>query len=236
MRRPKILALSIIAVLAISSVSFSQTKQGAKDTIQGMIFYVNDPVGRNAVTFESTAPLEDIVGTTSDITGYMIFDPANPDAGGKGKFQVSASSINTGIPRRNEHMIGETWLDAKKYPYIKLTINGIDEIKKLKETASAVTYDVLANGEITIKGKTLPIKIPGRITYLPESETTKKRLPGNLLAARSSFEVRLADFDIPGPEAMHLIDTKVGESITIDVSIMGSTGSEAPAMMETASK
>jgi polyisoprenoid-binding protein YceI len=236
MRGFRILSLSIIIILAFSSIGFSQAKQADMNSKQGMTFYVNDPVGRNSVTFTSTAPLEDIVGTTSDITGYMVFDPANPDKGGHGEFQVSVASINTGVPNRNEHMKGETWLDAQKYPYIKLKISNVKEIKKTKETESSVTYDVVADGEIIIKGKTQPIEVPGRITYLQESEATQKRLPGNLLAARASFNVRLADFGIPGEKAMSLIGSKVGENITIDVRIMGSTGSEAPEMMEAASK
>lgn len=236
MRSLKIFVLSIITILLISPSVFSQEKQVDMDSQPGMTFNVNDPVGRNSVTFTSTAPLEDIVGTTSDITGYMVFDPANPDKGGHGEFQVSVASINTGVPNRNEHMKGETWLDAQKYPYIKLKINDVKEIKKTKETESSITYDLVANGEITIKGKTRSIEVPGRITYLQESEATQKRLPGNLLAARASFDIRLADFGIPGEKAMSLIGSKVGENITVDVRIMGSTGSEAPEMMETASK
>ncbi len=52
----------------------------------GTVFHVNDPMGRNSVTFKSRAPLEDIIGTTNQITGYINFDPQDWDKGGHGKW------------------------------------------------------------------------------------------------------------------------------------------------------
>ena len=54
-------------------------------------------------------------------------------------------------------------------------------------------------------------------------------MPGDLLAARASFEVSLADFGIAGPKGMDLVGSKVGETIQIDVSVMGSTVSASMA-------
>ena len=48
----------------------------------GTVFYIADAMGRNTITFTSQAPLEDIVGTTNEITGYVVFDPKNPSNGG----------------------------------------------------------------------------------------------------------------------------------------------------------
>jgi len=42
----------------------------------GMMFHIDDPMSRNSVTFKSTAPLEDIVGTSNEITGYIQFNPS----------------------------------------------------------------------------------------------------------------------------------------------------------------
>ena len=59
-----------------------------------------------------------------------------------------------------------------------------------------------------------------------ESETTKQRLTGDLLAARTTFDLALADFGITGPDGMKLIGSRVGEKVTVDVSVIGSsTGS-----------
>ena len=84
------------------------------DTMMGTVFVVNDPAGRNKVTFRSKAPLEDIVGTSNQITGYLVFDPNNPQQGGRGELTVPVASINTGIPLRDEHLQSADWLDAAR--------------------------------------------------------------------------------------------------------------------------
>ena len=38
---------------------------------KGTIFHIADPMGRDSVTFRSEAPLEDIVGTSNQIRGYV---------------------------------------------------------------------------------------------------------------------------------------------------------------------
>jgi len=193
-----------------------------------MMFYVNDPAGRNAVVFKSEAPLEDIVGTTGNISGYMAFDPTNPNAGGSGKFTVPVASLDSGIPLRDEHIQGEAWLNAAAYPMIVLSIDELKDITEVKKTDEAQTYDVVAVGTFTLHGVTNDVEVPGRITFLKESEATSKRLPGHILAARSEFTVALEDYGITG--APGIVGSKVGETIDIEVSIMGSTGSEEPAM------
>ena len=194
----------------------------------GTVFHVNDPMGRNSVTFKSQAPLEDIIGTTNQITGYINFDPQNPDKGGHGKLTVAVASLNTGIPLRNEHLLGADWLDASKYPDITIEIEKVKDIKKVKSTKGSATYDVTIVADLSIHGKTRRVDVAGRITYLKESEQTRTKLAGDLLAMRATFAVNLNDFDITGPKGSGLIGSKVGETIEIEVSVLGST-SEAMA-------
>jgi len=227
MKTFKIFLMSLTAVLLLTTAIFAQ---GKTESAEGMVFYVNDPVGRNSVTFESTAPLEDIVGTTNDVKGHLVFDPQNPDKGGKGELVVSVASLNTGIPLRDEHLRSADWMNAEAHPYITFKIDKVTDMQKVKETESALTYDVVAHGSLAINGKTKSVSVPGRITYLAESEMTKNRLPGDILAVRASFDVALADFGITGPAGAQIIGAKVGETIAVDLSIMGSTKSEAPEM------
>jgi polyisoprenoid-binding protein YceI len=189
----------------------------------GTVFYVNDPMGRNAVSFKSQAPLEDIVGTTSQITGYLVFDAKNPKKGGRGEFVIPVSSLNTGIPLRDEHLQSKDWLNADTYPNLTLKITDVTRVKEVKSTAGAQTYDVSLRAQLSIAGKSLRMEIPGRITYLKESEKTRARMQGNLLAARASFEVDLSAFGITGPQGMNLVGSKVGESIALDISLMATS-------------
>ena len=225
------IALAIALLLTGTAFGQSDSAKTAKPEIKvnpefakmGTVFYVDDPAHRDWVTFKSSAPLEDIVGTSNTITGYLVFDPQNPANGGRGELSVPVASLKTGIPLRDGHLLGKAWFDAETYPDIKLTITDVKGVKELKASGGFQTYDVTLVGEFSIRGKAKKMEIPGRLTYLKESEETKKKMGGDLLAARATFSIILADFGIMGPEGADLIGSKVGESVSVDVSIMGTT-------------
>jgi len=208
--------LTLIAVALISGAAPLAAQELQK-------FLVDDPAGRNTITFESEAPLEDIVGTTNQVTGYVTFNPDNPEQNGKAEFTVPVSSINTGIPLRDEHMRSAGWLNAESYPNIKLVIDTVESAELVKETEASRTYDLVLSGEFSLHGFTRPVEMEARVTYLPESERTRTRLPGNLLAIRTEFDVTLADFGITGPAGMEVIGAKVSETVEIEVSLFAST-------------
>jgi len=197
-------------------------------SMKGSVFYIQDPKGRNTVTFRSEAPLEDIIGTTNKVTGMIVFDPSHPENGGHGELTVSAAALSTGIPLRDEHLRGADWLNTSKYSDIKLKISKLENVKKVKSTAESATYEVTAVAELTLRGRSKAIRFPARITYLKETSMTKKKMEGDLLAARASFVVSLADFGITGPKGSGLVGTKVGDSVQVDVSLIGTTA--APSM------
>lgn len=189
---------------------------------QGTVFHIGDAMGRDTITFTSQAPLEDIVGMTNRIGGYVVFDPADPAKGGHGEFIIPVTSLDSGIPLRDEHLRSAMWLDAETYPNITFRIDETRLITLIKETTAFKTYDVLLVGGFTLHGVTKQVEIPGRVTYLKESEKTKEKMPGDLLAVRASFEIRLADFGIISPPGSDLIGTKVGETISLQVSMIAS--------------
>lgn len=189
----------------------------------GIVFTVDDPMNRNSVTFKSTAPLEDIVGTSNQVSGQLVFDPMKPERGGHGEFSVPIRSLGTGIPLRDEHLTGADWLNAEKNPNITFKISEVKEVKGVKSTADAQTYDVVAVGDFSLNGVTKRLSVPARITYLRESEATSQRQPGDLLAIRTTFEVALADFGITGPKGMNLIGSKVGERVEVEFSVVASS-------------
>lgn len=230
--------IGLTLVLVFISVSFGQSNPGnpcggknmkSMGEHNGQVFSVEDPMGRNSVTFKSTAPLEDIVGTSNQITGQLVFDPNNPNAGGYGELLVPVKTLKTGIPLRDEHLAGADWLNADKNPNIEFKIREVKNVKEVKSTKDAKTFEVTAVGDFSLNGKTKQISVPARITYLKESESTKQRLPGDLLAARTTFEVALADFGITGPKGMNLIGSKVGEKVEIDLSLVASAAGGAMA-------
>ncbi len=195
----------------------------------GQRFIAEDPANRNTVTFKSEAPLEDIIGTTNQVTGYVNFNPDKPLENGFAEFTVPVNSLSTGIPLRDEHMRSAGWLNAEANPDIKLILNKVSKAELVKQTDSSKTFDLTVSGELTLHGITRPIKMEARISYLEESERTRTRLPGNLLAIRAGFPVKLADFNITGPEGMAVIGVKVSEILEIEVNLFASTITPAQA-------
>ena len=190
------------------------------DAARGTVFYVADPMGRNAVTFKSEAPLEDILGTSNELTGYVVFDPNQPSKGARGQLTVPVASLRTGIPMRDEHLRGADWLDAAAQPDIRFVIDNVKDVRVVKATGGARTFDLKLAGSLSIHGHTRRIEVPARVTYLVESEQTRMRVPGNLIAGRTSFDVSLKDFEVRGMQGA--VGPKVSETITIDVSFFAS--------------
>jgi polyisoprenoid-binding protein YceI len=218
--------------LALSAAATAQNSPGNQsdeksmktapsvDSHDGMVFEVADPMNRNTVTFKSTAPLEDIVGTSNKVTGRLVFDPAKPEKGGHGLVSVPVNSLGTGIPLRDEHLAGANWLNAAKNPNISFKVAEVKDLKPVKSTEDAKTFDVVAVGDFSMNGRTKHMSVPARITYLKESEATRKRQPGDLLAVRAAFDIVLADFGVTGPEGMNVIGSKVGEKVEVELSLV----------------
>lgn len=216
-------SLLIIPVLMVLTVSSPTAADGPQE------FLANDSPGRNSVTFKSEAPLEDIVGTTNQITGHISFNPNNPEDGAYAEFIVPVASLTTGIPLRDEHMKSDAWLNAAAYPEIRLELKRVVESELINDTGSAKTFNLKVAGNLTLHGSAAPVEVSARVSYLPESEQTRKRLPGNLLAVRAHFPVRLADFKISGPAGNTTIGSKVGETIEIEVRLIAGTAPAASA-------
>lgn len=210
----------VVSLVAMGSLALAQKNPCNPCAQGGHMFHVDDPMKRNTITFKSEAPLEDIIGTTNDITGHINFDPRNPSKGGKATFIVATASLTTGIPLRDEHLAGEAWLNAAKYPKITLDIKKVNKVTLVKEGQGSATYDADVTAELSVKGKTLPVSFVARITYLKESEQTKTKMPGDLLAVRARFNVDLTAYGLMGPPGAGLIGTKVGQSIEVSVSVV----------------
>lgn len=186
---------------------------------KGTVFHVNDPMNRDSVSFTSEAPLEDFVGTTNQIHGYVAFDPSKPEKGAAGKFVIPVASLDTGIPLRNEHLQSETWLHASEHPKITFEFGQARNLRAMKKSAGLTVYEGSVVGDLTINGVTRNIRVPIRASYMKESQQTKKRLPGNLLIGRAEFEVPLSDYNIQGAEGV--VGARVSESIEVEIRFAG---------------
>ncbi|GBD07690.1 Protein YceI [bacterium HR21] len=181
---------------------------------------LTNSVGQNLCKFRSTAPLEEFEGTADGITGSFTLDPLNVEAT-RGRIQVAVASMRTGIARRDEHLRSPDWLDAERYPFITFDITGLKEIRFTERSPQRVSLTAKAVGIFSLHGVEKPMELPISLTYVLESEETRKRAPGDLVLVQSEFTLTLRDFNIRGRQG--IIGSRVGEVIRVWTTFYGST-------------
>jgi polyisoprenoid-binding protein YceI len=92
-------------------------------------------------------------GRFTDYTGTLFFDPDNLKDS-KISFEIKVKSIETGISKRDKHLLSDDFFDASKYPLMTFTSTSITK-------AEGNTYNV--NGKLTIKGVSSDLILP--LTY-----------------------------------------------------------------------
>ena len=92
-------------------------------------------------------------GRFTDFTGTLLFDPDNLKDS-KISFEIKVKSIDTGIGKRDRHLLSDDFLDASKYPLITFTSTSITK-------AEGNTYNV--KGTLTIKDVSSELILP--LTY-----------------------------------------------------------------------
>ncbi len=181
-------------------------------------FYLDSRAGNSQVTIISEAPLEDFTSVCNRVAGKCNLDPQHVETL-TGSFQLRVADIDTGIDLRNGHLVSADWLDSAKYPLVVVEIGRVESAEKTgPHSASLVMV-----GSCTLHGTTRDIRISGKMTYLDESPKTMRRVKGDLIRLRATFEIKLADYGITGPPGSGVIGLKVAETVEIRATVFGST-------------
>ena len=159
--------------------------------------YHVDKEKENQVQFISEAPIEEIVGVTEKIDGYVLWDGDDKTKNSEFYFEVDLASIDTGIGLRNRHM-RENYLETEKFPFAAFK-GKIDQAVAAGETA----FDIKTSGMFTLHGIDREIQISGKISKTKDG-----------YMATSTFEIKLEDYKIERPQLMLL---KIGETIQLNV-------------------
>ena len=180
------IALSILAGWVVSvAAAQSEFTLGAGGT---------EP--RQQVAVQSSTDFEDFIGTTTAITGNVMFDPEAQT--GSGSLVVDGTAIDTGIDERNGHMRGADWMNFDEYPEITFEIESVEHL-------DGDNYEV--SGPMTMSGQTVNITAPATVRYLPASdETAAAMLEGDVVAVQTTFPVVLSDFGIDRPAPDRVAD------------------------------
>jgi polyisoprenoid-binding protein YceI len=155
---------------------------------------------------------------------------------------VDLNSINTGIALRDDHMRGEAYLNTAKFPLATLRLEKVEQAQVLITNAQSKTEArnvpglqpniptrLIVSGTFEVHGVKKPVRLTDvTVTYLPESEETKRVRPGNLLRIVGSFPIKLTDYRITRPQFVLL---KLSDDVEIDFDVTVATGVKMPTMV-----
>jgi polyisoprenoid-binding protein YceI len=192
-------------------------------------FFLDDPVGRNTVQVMSRAPLETILVHSTDITGQIELDTDDIRERPSVSLSVPAESLDTGIPLMNEVMKSDRWLDARKHPRIEFTLVRITSPATSTALADGVSTAIEAEGAFALKGVAKPGPVRGEVTWHRASESTARRLPGDLLHLHARGDLQLTDFGIESHLSPQSMDKVAG---TLQVMIDVFLSSQRPVVAE----
>jgi polyisoprenoid-binding protein YceI len=206
--------ISIVLALIFSTASLAE--------LQTFVAY--DRRGRDVVKFESKAPLETIIGTTSQIRGEIKVDPEDILKGTSARFEVDLANIKTGIETRDQHM-REQYLETDKYPKIIFTLDRILKASE-KKLADQKSVDVVAEGTFDLHGVQKKQQVNVKATFLKESQATKARMPGDLIRVEATIPFKLSDYNVKRPQFVLL---KLDDNIKVDIDVFASNAIKLPA-------
>lgn len=197
-----------LALLCAVAVAYGFVGQSASQT-----FDMKDPKGVNSVQWLVESRLEPIAGSANGISGDLVIDAKNPSAS-RGKIVIATASMKSPNDLMTEHLRGDGWLNAAKYPTIEFTLKKLSKVKQTGDQVKAT-----ATGDFTLHGITKEISVPvtGLLIKDGSTERTRGAVKGDLVRIRTEFKVKRSDFDISKGTPTFL----VADEIEIRVAIVG---------------
>jgi len=189
MNRRLIRGLALVLAAAPAALAQSYTIDGAHSKAQFSVRHMM---------------VSNVRGEFTKMKGTIDYDEKNP-AAIRIEATIDAASINTGEPKRDEHLKSPDFFDVAKYPAITF------RSKSARKTAGGLAV----TGDLTIHGVTKEVVLQ------VEGPSAEVRDPwGNLRrGATAATKINRKDFGLTWNAALETGGVVVGEevSITIDV-------------------
>jgi polyisoprenoid-binding protein YceI len=138
-------------------------------------------------------------GRFNDVSGHFLLDEADPS---KSLFDltVKSESIDTANTKRDNHLKGTDFFNAKQFPTITF------KSKSVKKGDSG--YDV--TGDLTLHGVTKPVTF-----RVASTGTGRGMIGGTLAGVEASVVIKRSDF------GMTFMVGPVGDEVTVTVALEG---------------
>lgn len=95
--------------------------------------------------------LSNVKGFFHGVSGVIEFDPENP-SGSSVEAAIDASTLNTGIQDRDDHLKSEDFLDVANHPQLTFKSTAV-------ETGTGTGVWGTIHGDLTIRGVTHPVAL-----------------------------------------------------------------------------
>lgn len=177
--------------------------------------------GEAQVVFTSKAPLENIVGKSNQVVGYVV--PGEDDKPAEliaAHWILPVETLATGIPLRDSHMTGSEWLDGDHFPGIEFELDHVEDANLIKEGEGFSTWSVTLVGEMKLRGESKEMMVKeAKLSFLTASDRTALIAQGDLMFLKCTYSVKLSDFGI-----MHKdVPDKVSDEIKLNQTLRLST-------------
>jgi polyisoprenoid-binding protein YceI len=150
--------------------------------------------------------ISNVNGKFAEFSGSFAFDPANVKSS-KVEAEIAIKSVNTSQQKRDDHLRGDDFFSAEKYPQMKF-------VSKTVEPSGKDQFKLA--GDLTIRGVTKPITL--NVTY----SGSAKDPWGNEKAAFSAVTtISRKDFGLTWNKALETGGMVVGDEVTINLEIEG---------------
>lgn len=197
MKRQTVLLMTFFLLLTGGKSAFAAAKVWELDKAHSNFY------------FEVTHIFSTIRGHFSDFLGEIHFDPANL-ADSKFFFEIQTDSVDTGVAKRDKHLLSADFFNSGKYPLLTFESTSIHDI-------GSGVYEV--SGKFTVKGQSYDLVLPLVFEGISNHPAAKGQqvagFNGKLTIDRLAYKIGTGKFSDLGV---------VGKDVDILVSIEGLSG------------
>jgi polyisoprenoid-binding protein YceI len=102
-----------------------------------------------------------VVGRFADVSGTIVLEERRP-ASAQATVAVGVASVDSGLPRRDDHLRSAAFFDGARHPNLTLSSRMIEEIDR-----AGGRYRVMA--DLTIRGVTRAVRLDVRLTHAQDA-------------------------------------------------------------------
>jgi polyisoprenoid-binding protein YceI len=174
-------------------IQVARSKPVSEEGIPGTKYLFGKKTQFTQMSATSETDLEKVTASTKTISGVLGIDKESAAV----RLRVPVEQLRTGIPLRDEHMLGEQWLNAKAHPDILF-----ESTKALKKDDKSWTIE----GNFTMHGVTKPLTVAVVMREIPLELVQKAKwgeVPG--VGFHAEFKIKLSDHGI------NLVEKAIGK-------------------------